>query len=187
MPQPQLQQGSYVPPPLHSFDAAPQQQYYAPIQAQAMQPYQAPLAQAQYMQPPLQQGSYVPPPMDMGMQMPAPMAMPAPAMPVQAVPAQMSHVPMGAPFMQGMPPAMPEGFHAPPMGMPHEFAGHEALPQHEANPFLMGAGGMPGMPGGGMPGMPMPHGMAGMAMPHQVMGAHPAMGGPPVAGFGGAE
>merc|ERR1719353_2702892 len=109
MPQPQLQQGSYVPPPLHSFDAAPQQQYYAPIQAQAMQPYQAPLAQAQYMQPPLQQGSYVPPPMDMGM-MPPHMAMAAPAMPVQAVPAQMGH-PMDA--MQAMPMAMPQGFHAP--------------------------------------------------------------------------
>merc|ERR1719443_112308 len=89
MPQPQLQQGSYVPPPLAQ----------APIQAQAMQPYQAPLAQAQYMQPPLQQGSYVPPPMDMGM-MPPHMAMAAPAMPVQVVPAQMGH-PMDA--MQAMP------------------------------------------------------------------------------------
>merc|ERR1719305_696915 len=154
MPQPQLQQGSYVPPPLHSFDAAPQQQYYAPIQAQAMQPYQAPLAQAQYMQPPLQQGSYVPPPMDMGMQMPAPMAMPAPAMPVQAmpapgwemmaapampvqaVPAQMGHVPMATPFMPGVGSGMPDGFPhavmppAAPMELPGH-PGHEGLGQHE--------------------------------------------------------
>jgi hypothetical protein len=138
--------------------------------------------------------------MDMGMQMhpamampmempghPA-MAMPTPAMPVSAVQAQMSHVPMGAPFMHGVGSAMPEGFHAPPMGLPHDLAGHEALGQHEANPFMMGGGPMPGMPAAGLPpGMGMPHGMAPMGMPHQVMGAHPAMGGPPQAGFAGAE
>jgi len=181
MPHPQLQQGSYVPPPLPGA-----------IQAQAMQPYQAPLAQAQYMQPPLQQGSYVPPPMDMGM-MPPHMAMAAPAMPVQAVPAQMGH-PMDA--MQAMPMAMPQGFHAPPMGLPpHEAIGlppHEAMglqPPHEPNPFLH-QGGM--HPGAALPGMGMPPGMGGMGMPHQVMGAHPGMGAPPMdprmagfAGFGG--
>jgi hypothetical protein len=86
-----------------------------------------------------------------------------------------------------MPGGMPEGFHAPPqMGLPHDMPGHEVYGQHEANPFLMGGGAMPGMHGPPpMPGMGMPHGMGAMGMPQQVMGAHPTMGAAPVAGFAG--